>query len=98
VKTTERCCGAFEAAFLLRQLLGPDFGNFYTLLADQRRGKKTTLPVLPYSLGGGIPYYLHSDLMSFVQAVRAHPKTKLIARTGVATVFWEYDFDKEMSL
>jgi hypothetical protein len=99
MKFTERRYSASEAVFLLRTLLGPDFGNLYTVLADQRRGKNTSLPFISYrTSGGGIPYYLSSDLMSFVEAVRTSSRTRRKAKAGVRPVFSEVDLDKEISL
>ena len=98
MKFIERRYCASEAVFLLRALLGPDFGNLYTALADQRRGKNTTLPFINYQMTGGTPYYLSSDLMSFVETVRTTPHTRLKAKAGVKPVFREVDLEKEMSL
>jgi hypothetical protein len=66
MSTTERRYLAFEAAYMLRLMLGPDFGNFYTLMADQRRGKPTPIPYVQHHRGAnGVPYYRASDLLAF---------------------------------
>lgn len=96
--TVERRYCVSEAVFLLRALIGPDFGNIYTLLADQRRGRKTNIPTIPYHLYGGIPYYLSSDLMAFVQSLRGGSRTRNKAKVGVKPVFYEIDLEKEMCL
>lgn len=98
MKFIERRYCAFEAVFFLRALLGPDFGNLYTVLADQRRGKNTTLPFIKHHQKESVPYYLSTDLMSFIDTVRAAPRTRLKAKAGVKPVFHEVDLDKEMSL
>lgn len=98
MKFIERRYCASEAVFFLRALLGPNFGNLYTILADQRRGKNTTLPFVPYYQKENVPYYLSIDLMSFIDKVRAAPRTRLKAKSGVKPVFREVDLDKEMSL
>lgn len=98
ITTIERRYCPAEAVFLIRSLVGPDFGNLYTVLADQRRGKVTCLPVIRSHRQGNAPYYLSSDLMKFVQDVRADAATRGKAKAGHLPVYFEVDLEKEMML
>lgn len=98
ITTIERRYCVSEAAFFIRALIGPDFGNIYTLLADQRRGKETRLPFIPYHLYGGKPYYLSTDLHEFIQDVRDSAETRLLAKSKVSPVYFEVDLEKEIML
>ena len=98
MSTTERHYSVHEAAFMLRILLGPLLGSFYSILADQRRGRKTKLPIIPYQNKSGVPYYLSTELMKFVDTVRAGRKTRKLVQAKVKPVFREVDLEKEMSL
>lgn len=95
----ERRYCVFEAAFMLRALIGPEFGNIYTILADQRRGKGgKAIPFIRYYLENNVPYYLSTDLMAFVEEVRESPLYRRYAKKGIKPVFREIDIEKEMSL
>lgn len=99
MSTTERRYPAFEAAYLLRLLLGPEFGNFYTLMADQRRGKPTPIPNIRHYRGAnGVPYYRTGDLLAFVDEIRSNPLMRVRARAQVKPTFNEYDLEREMAL
>ena len=98
MKTIQRRYCVSEAAFMLRVLLGPNFGNLYTTLADQRRGRKTKLPFIPYDTENAMPYYLSTDLESFIEEVRATPRIGTKAKNGIKPVFRDVDLWEEMSL
>lgn len=98
ITTIERRFCVAETFFLIRSLIGPDFGNLYTVLADQRRGKETCLPIIPHHRHGGVPYYLSGDLMKFVQDVRADAATRGKTKACHLPVYFEVDLEKEMML
>lgn len=101
MKFIERRYCVAEAAFYLRARLGPDFGNFYTLLADQRRGKQKPtprLPHVPYHSLDKVPYYLASDLERYIEEARLDPTTCKVAKSGVSPVYVTVDLDALMTI
>lgn len=95
----ERRYQPFEACYVLRLTLGPAFGNFYTLLADQRRGKATpNLRHLKFVGTRNRPYYLHSDIYNLIEEVRSNPATAGLARAGALPQFKTIDYAAMMEI
>ena len=94
MKRTERRYDASETAFFLRLCLG-NLCCWYTMLSDQRRGRETKLPYLKHHVKGGYPYYLSSDMLSYIEQVRREFPD---ARAKVPPCFIDIDVEHEIEM